>query len=209
MAMPAVRQLKAKTAEAPLAAVPEPPSLAGRLAEARKAAEPLAARVAELERAKADAIAREDGAELDQIKDELTQAREASAVAAGTVAGLGAALADVQRRQAEDGQAVQIQRQRDDARRRLAEARRLEAEALSELDAEVEAMWAAVAAVKLSFRRGQQLEDDAGRARSEQNLARAVLGEAPPGLRATAPNRMSAALEYVPALQAVLKCSRP
>lgn len=208
MALAQVRQLKGEPAKDISAAAPQPPSVAERLAEARKTAEPLSARVAELEQAKTDALAREDGAALDRVNAELAAAREEHAIAAATVTGLAAAMDELDRKRAEDEHALQMQRQRDDARRRLGEARRLEQEALGELDAEVDAMWAALESVKLSFRRGQQLEQAAGQARAEQNLARAVLGEAPPGLRGVAPNKMSALIEYHPGLQAVLKCTR-
>jgi chromosome segregation ATPase len=189
-------------------AVPPQPSLAQRLAEAQKAAGEPARRVGDLERAKADAIAREDGAELDRIRAELAAAREEHAITQGTVTGLAAALADAQRRQAEDDQAAQQQGQRDDARRRIDAARDREAEALSELDAEVETMWAALEAVRRSFARGKALEFAAGQARTDAHLARVILGEAPAGMRMNAPNKMSALIEYHPELRAVLKCSR-
>ena len=216
MALASVRPLAGARAKEPapgpvvVAPVADPPrrSLAQRLADARKAAEEPARRLAELEQAKADAIAREDGAELDRIKSELAAAREEHGTTKGMVTGLADALADVQRRQAEDAQAEQAQAQRDNASRRLAAARGREAEALSELDAEVENLWATLEAVKRSFARGQALELAAGQARAQIQQARASLGEVPPGIRVVSPNKMSSIVEWHPALRGALKCSR-
>jgi septal ring factor EnvC (AmiA/AmiB activator) len=82
--------------------------------------------VVELEQAKADAAAQEDGGALDRIKDELADAREAAAMARANVAALEAVIADVEQQKAEDSRVAQEQQRREAARERYAVAQRVE-----------------------------------------------------------------------------------
>lgn len=191
-----------------MAAVAVPLSLAERLAEAQTAAEGPAVRVGELETVLKDALDRQDYTTAQGVKNQLAEARTEHAVAAAAVTGLATALAEVERQKAEDGRVVAEQQQRDDARRRLATARRLEAEASSELGQAVEQMWAGIEAVRRTFDLGRSLESQVWQARNEQVQARVVLGELPAGSTAVKPNAMSALIEYHPGLQEILKCHR-
>jgi hypothetical protein len=184
------------------------PSLSGRLAEARKAAEGPAARVGELEAALQDALDRQDYATAHGVKDQLAEARQEHAIAAAAVTGLQAAIADIERQAAEDARAIQMQQIRDAATRQLAEARRMEQEAMGELDAEVAAVFAGLEAVQRTIRRGLQLEQQVWQARAEAYRARVVLGEVEDGMRISAPNKLSAKVEQTPALRAVMQWHR-
>lgn len=207
MAMAAVRPLggtKART----VAAVPSPPSLAERLAEARRAAEGPARRVGELESALKDALDRKDYTAAQGLNDELAEARQESAIATAAVTGLQAAIAEIEARQAEDGRAIAEQRQRDEARRRCAEARQMETELDEELNAGMAAVLAGIEAVRPDYQRCLQLEFAVGQARAEQLQARVVLGEISPGQRATTPNRASVLADSNPVIRELVRWGR-
>lgn len=209
MAMAAVRPLKAKdTADAALTAVPSPPSLAERLAEAQRTAEPALRRVAELEQAKAGALAREDGAALERIKDELAEAREAAAIARAGVTALQTAISEVERQVAEDSRVAQEQQQRAAARDRYAVAQHTAQVLSEELDADMAAVIAGLEAVQRDYRHALQLQSRIGQARAEMIQAQVILGEAPAGMRATAPNRATVLADTYPVIRELLKWSR-
>ena len=191
--MAAVRTLgKTKApADGGLAAVPPPPSLAERLTEAQAAAEGPARRVAELDAALRDALAREDFTAAQSLKDELAGARQEAAIASAAVTGLQTAIAEIERQKAEDNRAILEQQQRAEARVRCDAARQRELEADDELNAEIAAVFTGLEAVKRTYRRALELEQEVGRARGEVNQARAILGEMPPGVRAVSPNKAS------------------
>lgn len=207
----AVHTLNTKTAPetkpAPdgLAAVPSPPTLAERLAEAERAAEAPARRVAELDLALRAALERSDYSSAETLKNELADARTEHGIAAAAVSGLRGAIAEVDRQKAEDSRVIQAQRQADAARRLLADARRLEREALDELDSEIALTWAGVAAVRRAYLHCLELEQSAGHARAEQIQARVALGEVEPGMRAVTPNKASVLQDQFAVIREVLK----
>jgi chromosome segregation ATPase len=210
VAMAAVRPLGGTKdrKDGSLTAVPSPPSLAERLTEAQKTAEPLLQRVAGLEQAKADAIAREDGSALERIKDELGEAREAAAIARADVTALQTVIAEVERQHAEDNRVVQDQQQRAAARERYAVAQQQERELSEELDAAIAATITGLEATKRTHQHAVQLQGDIWRARTEMLQARVVLGEAPAGSQAVAPNKASILADRYPVIRELVKWSR-
>jgi hypothetical protein len=182
--------------------------LAGRLTEARRAAEGPAQRVAELEASLEAALATQDYAAAQGVKDQLAEARQEHAIAAAAVTGLETAIAEVERQTAEDARAIQRQQIRDTATRQLAEARRMEEEAAGELDIEIAAVWAGLEAVQRTYRRALQLEAVASDARVQAHRARVTLGEIEDGGRIAGVNKASALGEYTPVIKAVMSWAR-
>jgi len=202
-----VRPLEAKAKD--LEAVPQPPSLAERLAEAQKAAEGPSQRVGELDTALRDALAREDFAAAQSLKNELAEARQEAAIATAAVTGLQTAIAEIERQKTADNQVIQEQQQRAEARVRCDAARQRELEALDELDAEVASVFAGLEAVRRTYRRALELELEVGRARAEVSHARAVLGEIPPGIRVASPNLASVLQDEHAVIRELLKWAAP
>jgi hypothetical protein len=208
--MAAVRPLgaKARTADS-LAAVPPPPSLAERLAKAQRAAEGPARRAGELDAALKDALAREDFAAAQILKDELAEARQEAAIASAAVTGLEAAIAEIGRQQAEDSRAIQEQQHKAEARIRCDAARRREMEADEELEAAIAAVLTGLEAVRRTYRRALELEHEVGRARAEVSRAREILGEIPPGIRTVSPNKASVMQDDQAVLRELMKWAGP
>jgi len=203
--MAAVQMLNNKSAAGGLSAVPSPPSLVERLAEAERAAEAPARRAAELHQALTAALDRSDYANAETLKNDLADARREHAIADAAVTGLRSAIAEIDRQETEDNQAFQAQQRADTARRMLAEARRMEEEYLAELDSELTILFAALAGAKRAFLHCLELEQSTGYARAEQLQARAILGEIPPGQRAVTPNRASVLQDTHAVIREVLK----
>jgi hypothetical protein len=186
--------------------VPQPPpSLAERLAEAQRAAEVPARRAGELEAALRNALAREDFAAAQALKDELAGARQEAAIAGAAVAGLQTAIAEIERQREQDNRAIQEQQQHSAARERYAAALQREREGLEELDAEVASLFAGLEAVKRTYLRAVQIEHEVGQARAEQIQARVTLGEIPGPMRAVAPNQASILQDEQAVIRELLK----
>jgi hypothetical protein len=84
----------------------------------------------------------------------------------------------------------------------------VETELDEELNAGLASVLAGVEAVRRNYQRCLELQSAIGQARAEQLQARVVLGEIPPGQRATAPNRASVLADTHPVIRELAKWSR-
>jgi hypothetical protein len=187
----AVRTLKPKDQAAALAAVPDAPSLAERLAEAQKAAEPTGRRVAELEQAMQGALAGQDYAAAERIKDELAVARREHGITSAAVIGLQSAIVEAERRQAEDTRILQEAQARTEAQRVIGAAMAGERRALEGIDKALEEFWSMVEAAKAAYQRAVSWEEKAYHERARAHQAHVALGERPNGVHITRPNKAS------------------
>ena len=165
--------------------------------------------MAELDAALRGALARENFAAAQILKDELAEARQEAAIASAAVTGLQTAIAEIDRQQAEDNRAIQDQQQKTEARARCDAARQRELEALDELDAEIAAVFTGLEAVRRTYRRALELEQEVGRARAEVNQSRATMGEMQPGVRAVSPNKASCLQDDHAVLRELMKWTGP
>lgn len=206
--MAAVRTLNPKDSPAGLAPVPAAPTLAERLAEAQRAAEGPAQRVAGLEQAMKDALAREDYAAAEGIKNELGDARMEHGIAAAAVSGLQTAIVEAERRQAEDTRIVQEAAAKTEARRVIGDAMAAERRALEGIDAALERFWGRLAEAKAEFLEAEAWQAKAGQERARAHQAHVTLGERPNGLQITAPNKASVLRDEHQVVRALMQWAR-
>jgi hypothetical protein len=157
----------------------EPMTLSEQLAAAEAAARPARERVAALQAELSAAIGAAEYARAGQLQTVLTSAREALAIAEAAVVALRDGAQRIERQRAEDAQAIEQARQRDQAESDLAAASAAEEHALEQLGDALAAMWNAVGSAQRFHRAALAAEHAVNAARGDQITARARRGDWP------------------------------
>lgn len=155
------------------------PDLAVSLAEAQRAEQPLAQRVAELEAELAEALRRSDYLAAQQAKDALPRAREAAAIAAAHTSALQAAVARLEEQRRADLELIEAQRRREQAERDLEAAQRTFSDAQADKQQQLAAVHAGVEAVRQSWKYAEAAQQVAASAQLAEWDALKVLGHVP------------------------------
>lgn len=157
-----------------------PPSLADRLAEARRGEVQPRSRVGELSAAFDAAVREQRFPDAERLKAELSRAREALAIAEGTTRGLEQALAAVEQLRAAEEKALQDAQRDVECNRIIEDALAADKRAQDGIEAALAEMRASLDAARSALLRAKAWEGKTAAERARAAQARATMA-APPG----------------------------